>query len=84
MKSHMRNLLVPIICSVFLLINYSECEAMPILIHESQSPDKDTKKVIVKMMEQCCGSVSVRAAYMQEENLPHYASRLKTARTGEV
>ncbi|XP_065345742.1 splicing factor 3B subunit 1 isoform X1 [Cloeon dipterum] len=52
--------------------NYYTREVMLILIREFQSPDEEMKKIVLKVVKQCCATDGVEAAYIKEEILPHY------------
>jgi splicing factor 3B subunit 1 len=45
---------------------------MVILIREFQSPDEEMKKIVLKVVKQCCGTDGVDAAYIKAEILPHF------------
>ena len=45
---------------------------MGVLIREFQSPDDEMKKIVLKVVKQCCGTDGVDAAYIREEILPHF------------
>lgn len=52
--------------------NYYTREVMLILIREFQSPDEEMKKIVLKVVKQCCSTDGVEAQYIKEEILPHY------------
>ncbi|KRY79687.1 Splicing factor 3B subunit 1, partial [Trichinella pseudospiralis] len=52
--------------------NYYTREVMLILIREFQSPDEEMKKIVLKVVKQCCATDGVEAHYIREEILPHY------------
>ncbi|KRX54561.1 Splicing factor 3B subunit 1 [Trichinella sp. T9] len=52
--------------------NYYTREVMLILIREFQSPDEEMKKIVLKVVKQCCATDGVEANYIREEILPHY------------
>ncbi|CAB0035676.1 unnamed protein product [Trichogramma brassicae] len=52
--------------------NYYTREVMLILIREFQSPDEEMKKIVLKVVKQCCGTDGVEAQYIKEEILPHF------------
>ncbi|XP_014251368.1 splicing factor 3B subunit 1 isoform X2 [Cimex lectularius] len=52
--------------------NYYTREVMVILIREFQSPDEEMKKIVLKVVKQCCGTDGVEAQYIKEEILPHF------------
>eukprot|EP00043_Microstomoeca_roanoka_P029878 m.23659 g.23659 ORF g.23659 m.23659 type:complete len:1213 (-) comp9535_c0_seq1:171-3809(-) len=52
--------------------NYYTREVMAVLIREFQSPDDEMKKIVLKVVKQCCGTDGVDAAYIREEILPHF------------
>lgn len=54
---------------------YANCytkEVMSILVREFQSPDEEMKKIVLKVVKQCCGTEGVDAVYIKEEVLPHF------------
>merc|ERR1719412_1008530 len=52
--------------------NYYTRELMLILIREFQSPDEEMKKIVLKVVKQCCSTDGVEAAYIKDEILPHF------------
>ncbi|KAF6208816.1 hypothetical protein GE061_014557 [Apolygus lucorum] len=52
--------------------NYYTKEVMLILIREFQSPDEEMKKIVLKVVKQCCGTDGVEAQYIKDEILPHF------------
>ncbi|XP_026467964.1 splicing factor 3B subunit 1-like [Ctenocephalides felis] len=52
--------------------NYYTREVMLILIREFQSPDEEMKKIVLKVVKQCCGTDGVEASYIKDEILPHF------------
>lgn len=52
--------------------NYYTKEVMLILVREFQSPDEEMKKIVLKVVKQCCGTDGVEAQYIKEEVLPHF------------
>lgn len=52
--------------------NYYTKEVMLILVREFQSPDEEMKKIVLKVVKQCCGTEGVDAQYIKEEVLPHF------------
>ena len=52
--------------------SYYTKEVMPILIREFQSPDEEMKKIVLKVVKQCCATDGVEPQYIREEILPHY------------
>ncbi|XP_067015004.1 splicing factor 3B subunit 1 isoform X2 [Anabrus simplex] len=52
--------------------NYYTREVMLILIREFQSPDEEMKKIVLKVVKQCCGTDGVESQYIKEEILPHF------------
>lgn len=52
--------------------NYYTREVMFILIREFQSPDEEMKKIVLKVVKQCCGTDGVEPQYIKEEVLPHF------------
>lgn len=51
---------------------YYTQEVMLILIREFQSPDEEMKKIVLKVVKQCCGTDGVEAQYIREEILPEF------------
>lgn len=47
-------------------------EVMIILIREFSSPDEEMKKIVLKVVKQCCGTEGVEAQYIKDEILPHF------------
>ncbi|CAH1995277.1 unnamed protein product [Acanthoscelides obtectus] len=52
--------------------NYYTREVMLILIREFQSPDEEMKKIVLKVVKQCCSTDGVEAQYIKEEILPQF------------
>lgn len=52
--------------------NYYTREVMLILIREFQSPDEEMKKIVLKVVKQCCGTDGVEPQYIREDILPHF------------
>lgn len=52
--------------------NYYTREVMLILIREFQSPDEEMKKIVLKVVKQCCATDGVEAQYIKEEILPPF------------
>eukprot|EP00096_Caligus_rogercresseyi_P012277 TRINITY_DN5092_c0_g1_i1.p1 TRINITY_DN5092_c0_g1~~TRINITY_DN5092_c0_g1_i1.p1 ORF type:complete len:1207 (-),score=396.44 TRINITY_DN5092_c0_g1_i1:120-3740(-) len=52
--------------------NYYTREVMLILIREFQSPDEEMKKIVLKVVKQCCSTDGVDATYIKSEILPHF------------
>ena len=52
--------------------NYYTREVMLILIREFQSPDEEMKKIVLKVVKQCCSTDGVEAQYIKDEILPHF------------
>jgi splicing factor 3B subunit 1 len=52
--------------------NYYTREVMLILIREFQSPDEEMKKIVLKVVKQCCGTDGVESQYIKDEILPHF------------
>ncbi|XP_031624430.1 splicing factor 3B subunit 1 isoform X1 [Contarinia nasturtii] len=52
--------------------NYYTREVMLILIREFQSPDEEMKKIVLKVVKQCCATDGVEPQYIKEEILPHF------------
>lgn len=52
--------------------NYYTREVMLILIREFQSPDEEMKKIVLKVVKQCCGTDGVEPQYIKDEILPPF------------
>lgn len=52
--------------------NYYTREVMLILIREFQSPDEEMKKIVLKVVKQCCATDGVESHYIKDEILPHF------------
>nr|CAG4640605.1 EOG090X00GC [Eulimnadia texana] len=52
--------------------NYYTREVMVILIREFQSPDEEMKKIVLKVVKQCCATDGVEPQYIKTEILPHF------------
>lgn len=52
--------------------NYYTREVMIILIREFQSPDEEMRKIVLKVVKQCCGTDGVEPQYIKDEVLPSY------------
>ncbi|KAL1462904.1 hypothetical protein WDU94_014707 [Cyamophila willieti] len=52
--------------------NYYTKEVMLILIREFQSPDEEMKKIVLKVVKQCCATDGVEAQYIKDEILPPF------------
>ncbi|KAG8188231.1 hypothetical protein JTE90_021252 [Oedothorax gibbosus] len=52
--------------------NYYTREVMLILIREFQSPDEEMKKIVLKVVKQCCATDGVEPQYIKEDVLPHF------------
>ena len=52
--------------------NYYTREVMLILIREFQSPDEEMKKIVLKVVKQCCSTDGVDANYIKDDILPHF------------
>ena len=50
--------------------NYYTREVMIILIREFQSPDEEMKKIVLKVVKQCCGTDGVEPQYIKDEVKP--------------
>uniref|UniRef100_A0A182JN31 Uncharacterized protein n=1 Tax=Anopheles atroparvus TaxID=41427 RepID=A0A182JN31_ANOAO len=61
--------------------NYYIREMMLILIREFQSPDEEMKKIVLKVVKQCCVSDGIEAPYIKEEMLPHFFMHCWNRRT---
>jgi splicing factor 3B subunit 1 len=60
--------------------NYYTREVMVILIREFQSPDEEMKKIVLKVVKQCCMTDGVEPQYIKEEILPHFFRHFWTHR----
>ncbi|EDV26242.1 splicing factor 3B subunit 1 [Trichoplax adhaerens] len=52
--------------------NYYTREVMIILIREFQSPDEEMKKIVLKVVKQCCSTDGVEPQYIKEQILPPF------------
>ncbi|MFH4975941.1 hypothetical protein AB6A40_002650 [Gnathostoma spinigerum] len=52
--------------------SYYTREVMLILIREFASPDEEMKKIVLKVVKQCCATDGVEAAYIRDEILTHF------------
>ncbi|RUS90026.1 hypothetical protein EGW08_002213 [Elysia chlorotica] len=52
--------------------NYYTREVMLILIREFPSPDEEMKKIVLKVVKQCCATDGVEAQYIKDEILPPF------------
>ena len=52
--------------------NYYTREVMVILVREFQSPDEEMRKIVLKVVKQCCMTDGVEPHYIKEEILPHF------------
>lgn len=52
--------------------NYYTREVMIILIREFQSPDEEMKKIVLKVVKQCCATDGVEPQYIKDEVLPPF------------
>ncbi|XP_077979078.1 splicing factor 3B subunit 1-like isoform X2 [Glandiceps talaboti] len=52
--------------------NYYTREVMLILIREFQSPDEEMKKIVLKVVKQCCATDGVESQYIKDEILPAF------------
>ncbi|KAI6178396.1 Splicing factor 3B subunit 1 [Aphelenchoides besseyi] len=52
--------------------SYYTTEVMLILIREFISPDEEMKKIVLKVVKQCCSTDGVEPKYIREEILPHF------------
>merc|ERR1719480_501636 len=55
-------------------------EVMIILIREFQSPDDEMKKIVLKVVKQCCATDGVEANYIKEDILPEFFKHFWTHR----
>jgi len=62
--------LIPLMDSEY--ANYYTREVMLILIREFQSPDEEMKKIVLKVVKQCCSTDGVEAQYIKDDILPHF------------
>jgi splicing factor 3B subunit 1 len=62
--------LIPLMDSEY--ANYYTREVMIILIREFQSPDEEMKKIVLKVVKQCCGTDGVEPQYIKDEILPSF------------
>ncbi len=60
--------------------NYYTREVMLVLVREFQSPDEEMKKIVLKVVKQCCGTDGVEAAYIKEEVLAAFFKHFWTQR----
>ena len=60
--------------------NYYTKEVMLILVREFQSPDEEMKKIVLKVVKQCCSTNGVEADYIKGEILPHFFKHFWTHR----
>jgi splicing factor 3B subunit 1 len=52
--------------------NYYTREVMLILIREFLSPDEEMKKIVLKVVKQCCATDGVEPQYIKDEVLPPF------------
>ncbi|XP_020917463.1 splicing factor 3B subunit 1 isoform X2 [Exaiptasia diaphana] len=52
--------------------NYYTREVMIILIREFQSPDEEMKKIVLKVVKQCCATDGVEPSYIKQDILPDF------------
>ena len=52
--------------------NYYTREVMLILEREFQSPDEEMKKIVLKVVKQCCATDGVEPQYIKDEVLPPF------------
>ncbi|KAJ3189687.1 Splicing factor 3B subunit 1 [Irineochytrium annulatum] len=52
--------------------NFYTKDVMAILIREFQSPDEEMKKIVLKVIKQCCGTEGVEPDYIRKEILPEF------------
>ncbi|BFY96994.1 hypothetical protein BsWGS_00033 [Bradybaena similaris] len=52
--------------------NYYTREVMLILIREFPSPDEEMKKIVLKVVKQCCATDGVESQYIKDEILPPF------------
>ena len=53
---------------------------MPILIREFNSPDEEMKKVVLKVVKQCCSTDGIEAEYIKKEIVPPFFRSFWTQR----
>jgi len=51
---------------------YYTREVMLILIREFQSPDEEMKKIVLKVVKQCCATDGVQSSYIKSDILPSF------------
>ena len=52
--------------------SYYTKEVMEILIREFMSPDDEMKKIVLKVVKQCCATDGVEPDYIRTDILPHF------------
>ena len=52
--------------------NYYTREVMLILVREFQSPDEEMKKIVLKVVKQCCATDGVESEYIKSDVLPPF------------
>ncbi|OAF69341.1 nuclear protein [Intoshia linei] len=52
--------------------NYYTREVMVILVREFQSPDEEMKKIVLKVVKQCCSTDGVEADYIRNDIMPPF------------
>lgn len=52
--------------------SYYTREVMLVLIREFSSPDEEMKKIVLKVVKQCCGTDGVEPQYIKDEVLPPF------------
>lgn len=62
--------LIPLMDAEF--ANHYTREVMLILIREFQSPDEEMKKIVLKVVKQCCATDGVEALYIKNDILPAF------------
>lgn len=60
--------------------NYYTREVMLILIREFLSPDEEMKKIVLKVVKQCCATDGVEPDYIKAEILPPFFRSFWTQR----
>ncbi len=60
--------------------NYYTREVMLVLIREFQSPDEEMKKIVLKVVKQCCATDGVEPAYIKDEVLGPFFKHFWTVR----
>ena len=56
--------------------NYYTREVMAIVLREFETPDKDLRKTVLKVVQQCTSTEGVTPQYLREEVLPPFFKNL--------